>query len=66
VAPRLIQAATEQAVGVFDQQAARARKARKLQSSEQWLAQLPPTALPAPPSTHAIQHASTQEEPDHG
>jgi putative membrane protein len=68
VAPRLIQAATEEALGLFDQQAARARKARKLQSSEQWLAQLPPVAMPAPapPTMHAMQHAPTQEEPHHG
>ncbi|GAA4050901.1 PH domain-containing protein [Arthrobacter methylotrophus] len=62
VAPRLIQAATAEAVGLFDQQAARARKARKLQTSEQWLAQLP--------GVHAVQHSSNhssnQEEPDHG
>ncbi|MHC6223093.1 PH domain-containing protein [Arthrobacter sp. MMS24-S77] len=69
VAPRLIQAATEEAVGLFDQQAARAREARKLQSSEQWLAQLQPTAIPvhpAPPTTRAVPQASTQEEPHHG
>lgn len=53
VAPRLIQAATEEAVGLFDQQAARAREARKLQSSEQWLAQLPPASMPAPAPAQA-------------
>ncbi|WAH98652.1 PH domain-containing protein [Arthrobacter sp. MMS18-M83] len=69
VEPRLIQAGTEEAVGLFDKQAARAREARKLQSSEQWLAQLPRAArpvLPAPPTTGAVQHTSTQEEQDHG
>lgn len=74
VAPRLIQAATEEAVGLFDQQAARAREARKLQNlaqdnSEQWLAHLRPAAmpgLPAPPTTRSAHPAATQEEQDHG
>jgi putative membrane protein len=69
VAPRLIQAATDEAVGLFDRQAARARAARKLQSSEQWLAQLRPAAIPvvpAPSTTRSVQHALTPEEQDHG
>lgn len=42
VSPRLIQAGVEQAVRLFDEQAARAREARKRQTSEQWLAQVAP------------------------
>ncbi|MEZ2390877.1 PH domain-containing protein [bacterium RCC_150] len=52
VAPRLIQADAKEAVALFDQQAARARKARRLQTSEQWLAQLPTMTV--------------QEETNHG
>ena len=61
VVPRLYQADVEQAVQLFDQQAARAREARKRQTSEQWLAevsgQAPPQSLP---------QALTQEDPQHG
>ncbi|BCW03983.1 PH domain-containing protein [Arthrobacter sp. NtRootA1] len=61
VVPRLYQADVEQAVQLFDQQAARAREARKRQTSEQWLAevsgQAPPQSLPQAP---------TQEDPQHG
>ena len=61
VVPRLYQADVEQAVQLFDQQAARAREARKRQTSEQWLAevsgQAPPQSLPKAP---------TQEDPQHG
>ncbi|WP_051423444.1 PH domain-containing protein [Arthrobacter sp. MA-N2] len=66
VAPRLIQAATAEAVGLFDQQAGRARKARKLQSSEKWLAQLPPLHAVQHFSNHPANLSSNQEEPDHG
>ncbi|MFH5879310.1 PH domain-containing protein [Arthrobacter sp. NA-172] len=58
VAPRLFKAATEEAVELFDRQAVRAREARKLQSSEQWLAQLPPIE-------RTMQH-TPQEEQNHG
>ncbi|MCT9872024.1 PH domain-containing protein [Paenarthrobacter aurescens] len=44
VSPRVFQASVEQAVELFDQQAARAREARKRQTSEQWLAQVAPQA----------------------
>ncbi|MBT8160791.1 MULTISPECIES: PH domain-containing protein [Arthrobacter] len=59
VAPRLYQVSTELAVALFDQQAASAREARKRQTSEQWLAQLPPV--------HQVAGtASTPEEKNHG
>ena len=44
VVPRVFQAGVAQAVELFDQQAARAREARKRQTSEQWLAQVAPQA----------------------
>lgn len=77
VAPRLYQADVGQAVQLFDQQSARAREARKRQTSEQWLAQLsfhPPAAEPRPPAveTHTVQtntvetSTTTQEDPQHG
>lgn len=52
VAPRLYQADAAQAVELFDQQAARAREARKRQTSEQWLAQ--------------VSTRTTQEDHHHG
>ena len=42
VTPRVIQAGVDEARGLFDQQAARARAARRRQTSEQWLAQVAP------------------------
>ncbi|WP_311379801.1 PH domain-containing protein [Arthrobacter sp. ISL-48] len=42
VQPRLIQAGLDEARALFDEQSARARLARKRQTSEQWLAQLDP------------------------
>jgi putative membrane protein len=42
VSPRLIQAGLDEARALFDAQAARARDARKRQTSEQWLAQVAP------------------------
>lgn len=49
VVPRLIQADVGEAVALFDQQAARAREARKRQTSEQWLAELSKAgSLPVP------------------
>ncbi|MEV7606960.1 PH domain-containing protein [Paenarthrobacter sp. NPDC089322] len=63
VSPRLFHADVTQAVELFDQQAARAREARKRQTSEQWLAQVAPATAgpePAPPST---EQASPQAAP---
>ncbi|YCH06631.1 PH domain-containing protein [Arthrobacter sp. alpha11c] len=61
VVPRLYQADVEQAVQLFDQQAARAREARKRQTSEQWLAQVSGQAPP-----QSLPQAPTQEDPQHG
>lgn len=65
VAPRLYQAGAEQAVQLFDQQAARAREARRRQTSEQWLAQVTGQAPPQSPPQAPTQ-SSTQEDPQHG
>lgn len=46
VSPRLQQAGVEQAVALFDAQSARARLARKRQTTEQWLAQVAPDIAP--------------------
>lgn len=46
--PRLIQAGLDEARALFDAQAARAREARKRQTSEQWLAQVAPVVEPDP------------------
>ena len=63
VAPRLYQADVGQAVELFDQQAARAREARKRQTSEQWLAQV--SFQPSQPA--AVEPNTTnQEDPHHG
>jgi putative membrane protein len=48
VSPRLIQAGLDEARALFDAQAARAREARRRQTSEQWLAQVAPVMEPAP------------------
>jgi putative membrane protein len=48
VSPRLIQAGVEQARELFDAQAARARTARKRQTTEHWLAQVAPAAGSGP------------------
>lgn len=57
VSPRLFQADEQEALRLFDAQAARAREARKRQTSEQWLAQLAPLHLAQP---------TKQEDPQHG
>ncbi|WP_245953484.1 PH domain-containing protein [Arthrobacter silvisoli] len=72
VVPRLIQADVGEAVALFDQQAARAREARKRQTSEQWLAELSRAgSLPVPAPLQAVQRpanatTTTQEEPRNG
>jgi putative membrane protein len=48
VVPRLIQAGLDEARALFDAQAARAREARKRQTSEQWLAQVAPAGASDP------------------
>jgi putative membrane protein len=52
VTPRVIQADVGEALALFDAQAARARAARKRQTSEHWLAQVAPLVEPAPPVEH--------------
>ena len=54
VSPRLIQAGLDEARALFDAQAARAREARKRQTSEQWLAQV---AQVAPAAVAAVTEA---------
>ncbi|HSO15228.1 MAG TPA: PH domain-containing protein [Arthrobacter sp.] len=56
VAPRLIQAGLDEARALLDAQAARARAARKRQTSEHWLAQV--RALPAGLSPSAEPHSA--------
>jgi putative membrane protein len=58
VAPRLIQAGLDEARDLLDAQSARARAARKRQTSEHWME---PTIEPAPPPAD-----HTQEGPHHG
>ncbi|MGO4189423.1 PH domain-containing protein [Pseudarthrobacter sp. TAF60_1] len=48
VSPRLRQAGLDEARNLFDEQSARARLARKRQTSEQWLAQVAPTPAAGP------------------
>lgn len=64
VSPRVFQAGVEQAVDLFDQQAARARAARKRQTSEQWLAQVAPQAPPEVAATIPAQAAQPQQLAD--
>jgi putative membrane protein len=45
VTPRVVQAGVDEAQALFDGQAARARAARRRQTSEQWLAQVAPQLL---------------------
>nr|WP_307433508.1 PH domain-containing protein [Pseudarthrobacter defluvii] len=62
VAPRLTQAGLDEARQLFDEQAERARLARKRQTTEQWLRQVvpagAPTALPGAP-VPAVPQAET-------
>jgi putative membrane protein len=57
VTPRVIQADVGEALALFDAQAARARAARKRQTSEHWLAQVAPLVEPAPPAEHGATTA---------
>lgn len=69
VSPRLTQAAADQATALFDEQAARARLARKRQTSEQWLAQVAPVVEQAPlaePVPVAEPVETQQEGPSRG
>ncbi|WP_457947620.1 PH domain-containing protein [Pseudarthrobacter sp. alpha12b] len=48
VAPRLTQAGLDEARQLFNEQSARARLARKRQTTEQWLRQVVPAVVPTP------------------
>ena len=68
VSPRLIQAGLDEARALFNAQAARAREARKRQTSEQWLAQVAPEAVVehpavAPPVVDPVE-TGPAETPD--
>lgn len=65
VSPRLIQAGAEEARALFDEQAARARLARKRQTTEHWLAQVVPAA-PAPATPQPAPASPQQEGQQHG
>lgn len=65
VSPRVFQAGVEQAVELFDQQAARAREARKRQTSEQWLAQVTENPNVEVPQPQAPQAEPPRTEPHH-
>nr|WP_311380411.1 PH domain-containing protein [Arthrobacter sp. ISL-72] len=62
VSPRLIQAGLDEARALFDAQAARAREARKRQTSEQWLAQVAQTAPAAVAAVAAVSEAGATGE----
>ncbi|HEX9228307.1 MAG TPA: PH domain-containing protein [Arthrobacter sp.] len=78
VSPRLVQAGLDEGRALLDAQAARARTARKRQTSEHWLDQVralapdgpetpaspePPTSTEAPPST---EEPNRQDDRQHG
>jgi putative membrane protein len=68
VSPRLRQAGLDEARTLFDEQSARARLARKRQTSEQWLAQVAPSPARGPaagePPTNGTtnQHGTTNQQ----
>lgn len=62
VSPRLTQAGVDEARALFDAQAARARLARKRQTSEQWLAKVAPPA----PAVEPAETPTQQEGPQRG
>jgi len=67
VSARLIQAGLDEARTLFDAQAARAREARKRQTSEQWLAQVAPAVVgPAETQSALVEPVETAsaEAPD--
>jgi putative membrane protein len=59
VVPRLRQAGMGEALALFDAQSARARLARKRQTTEQWLAQVAPGA----PVVEPIETGSAGDRP---
>lgn len=67
VSPRLTQADAGRATALFDEQAARARLARKRQTSEQWLAQVAPAVEQTPlvETVPVVEPVETQQEGPH-
>ncbi|MET3950864.1 PH domain-containing protein [Arthrobacter sp. UYEF36] len=62
VSPRLVQAGLDEGRALLDAQAARARAARRRQTSEHWLDQVRPlVAVPSP-----SEEPNSQEDPQHG
>ncbi|MDQ0729953.1 PH domain-containing protein [Arthrobacter sp. B1I2] len=61
VAPRLAQAGLDEARQLFDEQSARARLARKRQTTEQWLRQVAPAAAPRPQRGEPLPGAAASE-----
>jgi putative membrane protein len=71
VVPRLTQAGLDEARALFDEQSARARLARKRQTTEQWLRQVAPSgADPEAPAAETgpfdNEAHQQQEGPHHG
>jgi putative membrane protein len=64
VTPRVIQAGMDEARALFDNQAARARAARKRQTSEQWLAQVAPPLVEQTPPVEPVETREAAETPD--
>lgn len=62
VSPRLRQAGLDEARKLFDDQSARARLARKRQTTEQWLRQVAPATEPGQPGTAEPPISITQQQ----
>lgn len=62
VSARLTQAGVDEALALFDAQSARARLARKRQTSEQWLAQVAPVVEPGAPTAGFPDRAQEAKE----
>ena len=65
VAPRLTQAGLDEARQLFDEQSARARLARKRQTTEQWLRQVVPAVESVAVSSSAVEPAAASEPRTH-
>lgn len=65
VSPRLIQAGLDEARTLFNAQAARAREARKRQTSEQWLAQVAPSVVEPVETGSAEAPDLAPHQPEH-
>jgi putative membrane protein len=68
VSPRLIQAGLDEGRALLDAQAARARAARKRQTSEHWLDQVRALAAepPSPGGTSNTEEPNRQDDRQHG